>query len=86
MFDERLLVSFVRRCRERWPDFEVLRIEQRRSKQVLYVSVQGSTVKLIVYRDGRLRAYGGVGGLSLAVKRVAERVLGLDQRDRRQEG
>lgn len=84
--DERRLIDFVRRCRERWKDFEVIRVEERRSKQVLYVTVQGSTIKLIVYRDGRLRAYGGAGRVSLAVKRIAERVLGLDKRDRGKAG
>jgi len=79
-FDERLLINFVRRCRERWKDFELLRFEERRSKQVLYVRLQGLTIKLIVYRDGRIRAYGeGAGGLVFALKRVAERVLGVDK-------
>ena len=82
-FDEYLLENFVRRGRERWKDFEVIRVEQHRSKQVIYVRMQGATVKLIVYRDGRIRAYGGAGRVSLALKRVAERVLGVDKRDGR---
>jgi len=83
-FDEKRLASFVKRCRERWTDFELLRFEQRRGKQVLYVKLQGHTIKLIVYRDGRIRAYGvRAGGLTLALKNVAKRVLRLDKRDGR---
>jgi hypothetical protein len=82
-FDEYLLENFVRRIRERWKDSEIIRVEQHRSKQVIYVRMQGVTVKLIVYRDGRIRAYGGAGRVSLALKRVAERVLGVDKRDGR---
>ncbi|NOZ88926.1 MAG: hypothetical protein GXO15_03285 [Crenarchaeota archaeon] len=76
-FDERRLEAFARRGRERWRDFEVERIVQRRSKQELYIKVQGVNVKLIVYSDGRVRAYGGRGRLDYAVKRLAERVLGV---------
>ncbi len=79
-FDEELLVKFVRRARERWLDFEVERVVQRRSKQEVYVRVQGVNVKLIVYSDGRVRAYGGRGRLDYAVRRLAERVLGVDRR------
>ncbi len=79
-FDERRLLSFVRRCRERWRDFEVEKVVTKRRKQILYVRVQGFKVKLIVYGDGRLRAYGRAEGLAYAVKKIAERVLGLDKR------
>ena len=84
-FDEYTLLNFVRRCRERWKDFEVERFEQHRGKQVLYARLQGYSVKPIVYRDGRIRAYGGAGGLSQALKKIAERGLGVDKRAGRQE-
>ncbi len=79
--DEEKLVKLVRRARERWPDFEVLRIEQRRSKQVLIVQVQGYRLKLIVYRDGRVRCYGPLEGATLALKRMTMRVLGVDREE-----
>ncbi|WP_167827927.1 hypothetical protein [Pyrolobus fumarii] len=77
--DEEKLVKLVRRARERWPDFEVLRIEQRMSKQVLIVQVQGYRLKLIIYRDGRVRCYGPLEGATLALKRMAMRVIGVDE-------
>ncbi len=79
--DEEKLVKLVRRARERWPDFEVLRIEQRRGKQVLIVQVQGYRLKLIVYRDGRVRCYGPLEGATLALKRMTRRVLGVDEEE-----
>ncbi len=78
-FNEELLVKFVRRCRERWEDFEVLKVVFKRSKQVLYLRVQGYNVKLIVHYDGRVQAFGRARGLAYAVKRVAMRVLGLEE-------
>jgi len=76
--DEEKLVKLVRRARERWEDFEVLRIEQHRSKQVLYVRVQGYRLRAIVYRKGVVRVYGPLEGASIALKRMIERVLGLE--------
>ena len=73
------LVNFVRRGRSRWKDFEVERVVRKRSKQVIFLRAQGSRVKLIVYFDGRVRAYGDLEGVAYAVKRIAERVLGLDR-------
>ncbi len=73
------LVKFVRRARERWEDFEVLKIVQKRSKQIIYARVAGSIVKLIIYLDGRIRSYGKPEGLALAVKNVLARVLGVEQ-------
>ena len=78
-FDERKLVNFVRRCRERWPDFEVLKVVNKRSKQVLLVRLQGVNVKLIVHFNGRVQAFGRARGLAYAVKRVAMRVLGIEE-------
>ena len=80
-FDEAKLVNFVRRCRERWEDFEVLKVVIKRSKQVLYLRVQGYNVKLIVHYDGRVQAFGRARGLAYAVKRVAMRVLGLEEQE-----
>ena len=80
VIDGETLVKLVRRCRERWRDCSVDRIVYGRSKQLVYINVNGIPVKLIVYFDGRLRAYSGrAPGTALAVKRIAERVLGLDR-------
>ncbi|WP_048061472.1 hypothetical protein [Hyperthermus butylicus] len=76
--NDELLVKFVTRARNRWSDFEVLRIVQKRRKQLLYVRVQGMNVKLIIYPDGTVRSFGRSEGLALAVKRVLERVLGVE--------
>lgn len=77
-FNEDSLVRFVRRVRERWPDFEVETIIQKRSKQILFVRLQGHRLKLIVYRDGRIRAYGPLQATAFALKRIAARVLGVE--------
>lgn len=77
-FNEDSLVKFVRRVRERWPDFEVETIIQKKSKQILFVRVQGHRIKLIVYRDGRIRAYGTLQATAFALKRIAARVLGIE--------
>ncbi|BEP17080.1 hypothetical protein PYJP_04320 [Pyrofollis japonicus] len=74
-FTEDTLVKFVKRLRERWPELEITRLEQRVNKQVLYIRLRGGFVKLIVYRDGRIRAYGKPDGLTLAIKNIAARVL-----------
>ena len=80
VLDGRVLAMLLRRCRERWRDCRVDSVVYGRSKQVVYMSVDGMPVKLIVYFDGRLRAYSGrAPGTALAVKRIAERVLGLDR-------
>ncbi len=76
--DEEALVKFVRRAKERWPDFEVVKIVQKRSKQIIYASFNGNNFKIIVGRDGKIRVYGGVGGSSLAVKKLLFRVLGVE--------
>ncbi len=76
--DEEKLVKLVRRARERWPDFEVLEVRQGRGKQTLIVQVQGYRLKLIVYRDGRVRCYGRLKGATLALKRMTQRVLGVE--------
>jgi hypothetical protein len=76
-FDEEKLAKFARRIRERWPGSEILRVEQKRAKQVIYVHAAGGSIKLIVYRDGRVRAYGRPEGLALALKNIAKRVLGV---------
>jgi hypothetical protein len=73
------LVKFVRRARERWSDFEVVKVVQKRSKLILYAKVEGSTVKLLIYPDGRIRSFGRHNGLALAVKNVLARVLGVEQ-------
>jgi hypothetical protein len=78
MLDEEKLVKFVRRARERWEDFEVLKIIQKRSKQILYVSIRGSIVKLIIYPNGTLRSFGRPEGLAIAVKNILARVLGVE--------
>ncbi len=78
-FDERKLVNFVRRCRERWEDFEVEKVVIKRSKQVIVARVQGYRVKLVVHLDGRVQAFSRARGLAYAVKRVAMRVLGLEE-------
>ena len=83
--DEEKLVKLVRRARERWPDFEVLRIEQHKSKQVLIVQVQGYKLKLIVYRDGRVRCYGKLEGATLALKRMTMKVLGIEPQQQSEE-
>ena len=77
-FDKNSLVRFVKRVRERWPDFEVERVVQKRSKQILFVRLQGHRLKLIVYRDGRIRAYGPLQATAFALKRIAARVLGVE--------
>jgi hypothetical protein len=79
-FDERTLVNFVRRCRERWNDFEVTRVVIKRTKQILFVRVQGYMVKLIVHNDGRVQAFSRAQGLAYAVKKIALRVLGLEEK------
>ncbi len=80
-FDEQKLVNLVRRCRERWPDFEVLRVVMKRSKQIILVRLQGYNVKLVVHYDGRVQAFSRARGLAYAVKRVAMRVLGVEQQE-----
>ena len=77
-FDKNSLVRFVKRVRERWPDFEVERVVQKRSKQILFVRLQGHRLKLIVYRNGRIRAYGPLQATAFALKRIAARVLGVE--------
>lgn len=85
-FDEELLAAFARRARERWHDFTIDRIVQKQRKQFIYIRVQGVNVKLIVYSDGRVRAYtGSSSGLALAVKKLAERVLGVEHRSGKDE-
>ena len=87
LFTTESLMKFVYRARERWRDFEVVRIEQHYSRQVLYIRVNEARVKLIVYSDGRIRAYSSkLPGLAYAVKRLAERVLGIDREYRSAEG
>ncbi len=76
--NEETLVKFVRRARERWPDFEVVKIVQKKSKQIIYASFNGNYIKIIVDRGGKIRVYGGVGGTSLAVKNILSRVLGFE--------
>jgi len=78
-FNEDSLIKFVRRVRERWPEAEIERIEQRRAKQVIFIRIRAGYVKLIVYRDGRLYAYGVPEGVALAIKNIARRVLGLGE-------
>ncbi|HID41168.1 MAG TPA: hypothetical protein EYP33_03320 [Pyrodictium sp.] len=73
------LIKLVKRMRERWPDAEVERIVQKRSKQILYIRIGGKMVKLIVYRDGRVRAFGEPKGVALALRNIAERVLGVGE-------
>jgi hypothetical protein len=73
------LVKLVRRLRERWPEAEVERIVQKRSKQILYIRIGGRMVKLIVYRDGGVRAFGEPKGVALALRNIAERVLGVGE-------
>ena len=85
-FDEYKLVNFVRRCRERWPDFEVLKIVNKRSKQIIFIRLQGYNVKLIVHFDGRVQAFSRARGLAYAVKRVAARVLGVEEAGSSEEG
>ena len=80
VFDEEKLVKLVKRARERWPDFTVMRIVQKKSKTILYFRVEGKTVKLIVYRDGRVRSYSALEGVAIALKKMAMRVLGIDRR------
>jgi len=77
-FNEDSLAKFVKRVRERWPDFEVETVIQKRSKQILFVKVQGHRLKLIVYRDGRVRAYGPLQATAFALKKIAARVLGIE--------
>ena len=77
-FDKNSLVKFVKRVRERWPDFEVEMVVQKRSKQILFVRLQGHRLKLIVYRNGRIRAYGPLQATAFALKRIAARVLGVE--------
>ena len=77
-FDKDSLVKFVKRVRERWPDFEVEMVVQKRSKQILFVRLQGHRLKLIVYRNGRIRAYGPLQATAFALKRIAARVLGVE--------
>ncbi|KSW11969.1 hypothetical protein CF15_04030 [Pyrodictium occultum] len=72
-------MKLVKRIRERWRDAEVLRIVQKRGKQILYVRVGGGVVKLIVHRDGRVRAFGKPEGLAIALRTIAERVLGVGE-------
>lgn len=72
------MVKFVKRVRERWPDFEVEMVVQKRSKQILFVRLQGHRLKLIVYRNGRIRAYGPLQATAFALKRIAARVLGVE--------
>jgi len=78
MLTAETLVKFVRRARERWSDFEVVKVVLKRSKQILYVRVEGSIVKLLIYPDGRIRSFGRRNGLALAVKNVLMRVLGVE--------
>ncbi|HIQ24327.1 MAG TPA: hypothetical protein EYH50_04685 [Pyrodictium delaneyi] len=73
------LVKLVKRLRERWPGAEVEKIVQKRSKQILYIRIEGRMVKLIVYRDGRVRAFGEPEGVALALRNIAERVLGVGE-------
>ncbi len=75
--DEEKLARLVRRARERWPDFNLLEVRQKLSKQVLIAEVQGRRFKLIVYRDGRVRCYGPLDSVSIALKRMTLSVLGL---------
>jgi hypothetical protein len=46
---------------------------------VLVVQLQGYRLKLLVYRDGRVRCYGPLEGATLALKRMTMRVLGVDE-------
>ncbi len=78
-FSEKTLIKFVRRLRERWPEAEIPRIEQHKAKQVLYVKLRDGFVKIIVYRDGRVRAYGSPRGIALAIKNIVLRVLGIGE-------
>jgi hypothetical protein len=73
------LVKFVKRARERWEDFEVIKVIQKRSKQIVYVKVKGSIVKLVIYPEGQVRSFGKHEGLALAVKNILVRVLGIEQ-------
>ncbi len=75
--DEEKLAKLVRRARERWPDFNLVEVRQKLSKQFLIVEVQGRRFKLIVYRDGRVRCYGPLDGVTIALKRMTLSVLGL---------
>ncbi len=56
----------------------MIEVRQGRSKQTLIVQVQGYRLKLIVYRDGRVRCYGRLKGATLALKRMTQRVLGVE--------
>ncbi len=85
MLDRDKLLKLVRRARERWPDFEVLRVIQKRSKQILYVRAQDYVFKIIVHGDGRVRVFGPVAGAEMALKRMVYRVLGLEPPRRRGE-
>jgi len=70
------LAELLKRARRLWKDAEVVRVENHRSKQVVVMYVNGVKVKLIVYRDGRIRSYSSTSpGVALAVKKMAERVL-----------
>ncbi len=79
LLDEERVVRLVRRAKERWPDFEVRRIEQRKSKQVFYGVAQGYPFKLVIHRDGRVYVFSPATSVSLALKRMARRVLGIEQ-------
>ena len=78
LVDEELLARLVRRARERWPDFEIRRIEQRKSKQVFYGYAQGYFFKLVVHSDGRIYVFSPATSVSLGLKRIARRVLRVE--------
>ncbi|MET1128044.1 MAG: hypothetical protein ABWW70_01850 [Thermoproteota archaeon] len=78
---EDLVSKILRRIKERWPRAAVTRIKVTRSKLILYLNLDerdpATFVKLIIYADGRIRSY-GKGGLPIAVRNVARRVLGVE--------
>ncbi len=78
-FNEESLIRFVRRLRERWPNAEITRVEQHKTKQVLYIRLENGYVKVIVHYNGGVRAYGSPRGVALAVKNIASRVLGIGE-------
>ncbi|MET1101474.1 MAG: hypothetical protein ABWW69_03210 [Pyrodictiaceae archaeon] len=79
MLREDSLIKLVRRARERWEDFQILRVVQKRNKQIIYARAQGYPLKALIYSDGRVRVFSPLGSTSIAFKRMIKWVLGIEQ-------
>lgn len=70
-------------ARRRWIDVEIDKIKVRRFKIEVYLKIRGEKVKIILYKDGRVRVFSRLKGLNISFKKIVTHIL--EKRKRKQE-